>query len=367
MLISARITGVKYTPFLCKALKNFKIKELSKAIENNASFILNIDGKQIALSWWVSAKRTRSYPFARVYDTLSFQGKRVTIIPVMKDEGKDGDRDFLQWDTISLMSLLGVYVIVGYYRAATKNTGYKNKITNQRFDYDYIKQEIKKLLSYQSDALHWNLSQTDQVGNISKRALSAYKRISKKVGVKMHSENSAKTRIGQLLKGKKQFMNLSRSLAKKAQKRESVTIQPKERLNGIKAMITIKNYLGGHYYFTCDEAELHNKELHLIEGKHTKMAEFPSLEDIKDGLLKMVLYTNLEDVKIEGQTFNPVPTLKLTTQKKVNIKSLEKAKPELIRLLKEEARKNNFEVTINDTVVDKGICFGLKKNLKTDR
>jgi hypothetical protein len=27
-------------------------------------------------------------------------------------KGKDGDRDFLQWDTISLMSLLGIYVII---------------------------------------------------------------------------------------------------------------------------------------------------------------------------------------------------------------------------------------------------------------
>ena len=68
---------------------------------------------EFAVSWWVSPKRTRSYPYARVYDTLGFSGKKATIIPIIKDEGKDGDRDFLQWDTISLMSLLGVYVIVG--------------------------------------------------------------------------------------------------------------------------------------------------------------------------------------------------------------------------------------------------------------
>lgn len=82
----------------------------------------------------VSSKRTRSYPYARVYDRLAFQGKKVTIIPIFKDEGLDGDRDFLQWDTVSLMSLLGVYVIIGYYVSATPNPNYKNKITNQRFD-----------------------------------------------------------------------------------------------------------------------------------------------------------------------------------------------------------------------------------------
>ncbi len=43
-------------------------------------------------------------------------------------------------------------------------------------------------------------------------------------------------------------MELSRDLAEKAQKRESVTSQPKEYLTGEKAKLTIKNDLGGYYY-----------------------------------------------------------------------------------------------------------------------
>ena len=35
-------------------------------------------------------------------------------------------------------------------------------------------------------------------------------------------------------------MNLSRELSYKAQRRESITIQPKESLTGTKGMITIK-------------------------------------------------------------------------------------------------------------------------------
>ena len=53
------------------------------------------------LSKWVSPKRTRSYPYARVYNTLRCP-KRITVIPIVKDEGKNGDRDFIQWDTVSL-------------------------------------------------------------------------------------------------------------------------------------------------------------------------------------------------------------------------------------------------------------------------
>ena len=57
------------------------------------------------------------------------------------------------------------------------------------------------------------------------------------------------------MKGKDNFMKLSRMLAEKAQRREQLTVQPKEKLSGTKAIITIRNYLGG-YYFTSDETEV---------------------------------------------------------------------------------------------------------------
>ena len=77
----------------------------------------------------------------------------------------------------------------------------------------------------------------------------------------MHSMESAKRRIAELRKGKERFMELSRKLAHKAQERESVTVQPKECLTGVKGTITIKNYLGGYYYFTCDEVEIHGSDI----------------------------------------------------------------------------------------------------------
>ena len=349
MNIFAEITGLSYTPFLCRKLNIFSFNELDKALSTEATFILKISGEnQIAVSWWVSPKRTRSYPYARVYDTLSFAGKKVTIIPVIKDEGKEGDRDFLQWDTVSLMSLLGVHVIVSYYIDASRSLRYRNKITNQRFDLSLVKSGIQKLLSYQSDALHWNLSQIDNVGEISQKALKAYADISKNLCVEMHSFESAETKIKRLLKGKESFMGLSRELARKAQERESVTTQPKEHLAGIKATVTIKNYLGGYYYFTCDEVEIHEQDIYLIEGKHTKTGNLPSLGDIKDGLSKMILFTNLEDVKFDEMDFNPVPVLKLTTSDKFNIEFITKKQKKLINALRKEAEANGFRIKIND-------------------
>ncbi|HHT9105646.1 MAG TPA: hypothetical protein ACFYD7_07225 [Candidatus Wujingus californicus] len=348
MDVSAKITGITYKPFLCRELKLYDIKNLTDVFDKNASFILNFDKDiQIAVSWWVSAKRTRSYPYARVYDTLGFQGKKVTIIPIFKDEGKEGDRDFLQWDTISLMSLLGVYTIVSYYNRADTSTRYDHKITNQRFDTKHLQYNFDSLFSYQSDALHWNLSQIDAVGKVAEKALAAYKNISEKLNVDMHSFTSAHNRIQELLKGKDNFMNLSRNLAQKAQAREITTIQPKEQLAGTKATLTIKNYLGGYYYFTCDEAKLIKSSICLIEGKHSKKNMLPSTEDIKDGLIKMILFSNLKEVKIGDKEYTPLPILKLTSNKLFSIDKLSSSRIALLKLLLKESVINKFEVLIN--------------------
>ena len=347
MDLSAKITGIKYKPFLCADLKEFSLKKLEEALSKHASFVLNISkGKNVAVSWWVSSKRTRSYPYARVYDTLDFAGRKITIIPVVKDEGKEGDRDFLQWDTVSLMSLLGVYVIIGYYVEAEKNKRYMHKITNQRFDTRYIKEKIQEILFYQSDALHWNLSQVDKIGEIAQRALKSYELISRKTKVEMHSWARAEERIKQLKKGKEKFMEFSRALAKKAQKRESVTIQPKEHLSGKKGVITIKNYLGGFYYFTVDEVRRRGNIVYLIEGKHSKKM-LPSVNDLKDGLIKMILFTNLENVKMNGKFFRVKPVLKLTGEKNFNIRELTSSQRKTLKLLYKEAKTNGFEIRID--------------------
>lgn len=348
MDILAEIKGLKYSPLMCRALDVFILKDIAEAISKEATFILKVgEENKLAVSWWVSPKRTRSYPYARVYDSLGFSGKKVTIIPLIKDEGKQGDRDFLQWDTISLMSLLGVYVIITYYADASISQRFTNKITNQEFAFTQIKTEIKKLSSYHSDALHWNLAQLNNVRTIGHRALVAYETISKKLGVEMHSQSSSERRIEQLVKGKDSFMSLSRELARKAQYRESVTKQPKEKLHGEKATLTIKNYLGGCYYFTCDEIEIHIEDLYLIEGKHTKTVNLPSLGDIKDGLVKMILFTNLQDVKMNDVDYNPIPVLKLTTGSGFSMKSVKSSEKEMLEALSKEAKTNKFRVLVN--------------------
>jgi len=349
MEVFAKITGIKYMPFLCRDLNVYNISELGSALSKNGSFLLDVGlGKRLALSWWVSPKRTRSYPYARVYDTLNFQGKKATIIPIIKDEGLEGDRDFLQWDTISLMSLLGVYTIISYYSYAERSRRYDHKITNQRFDLAHIRTEIRNLLTYQSDALHWNIAQIEKVGVIAKKSLDSYEKISKELCVEMHSKDTSLKRVYELIKGKESFIDISRELAKKAQIRETMTKQPKERLSGVKASLTIKNYLGGYYFFTCDEAQIEKKIVYLVEGKHSSRSILPSLDDIKDGLIKMILFTNLKDVKICNTSYIHLPILKLTSNLPFSTSLLSNVQISNLKLLKKEAKTNDFRVLIND-------------------
>ena len=306
-----------------------------------------MDGDYFAISRWVSAKRTRSYPYARVYDTLGFKGKRITVIPIYKDEGFDGDRDFLQYDTVSLMSLLGVYVIIAYYDKAEGNKGYENKITDQEFDHNFVSERIMEIASYHSDALHWNMGQLEQAANIGERAIESYGNISRTLGITMHSENGARNKIRELASGLEIFRDASRARGINAQFRERGTVQPKEFLDGEKATITITNFYNGFYPFTVDEAFLNGTDLYLIEAKHTGHGKIPSLEDIKDGVLKMIIFSNLDTVTIDNRKYNSVPALKLTTASQISYSDLDAKSKAILDDVRNEANKNHFRLIFN--------------------
>lgn len=347
MDLSAKITGLKYKPYLCAVLPEFDIAHLEQALSKSA-FILDLgNGGKVAASRWVSPKRTRSYPYARVYDTLGFGGKKITIIPVMKDEGKRGDRDFLQWDTVAMMSLLGVYVIIAYYATADRSARYRHKITNQQFHLPYISQKLTALQSYHSDPLHWNLEQLEDIGNIGQTALDCYRQMADNLDVEFHSEKSAERKIETVRESKDAFISHSRDLAEAAQRRETVTTQPKENVAGAKASITITNYLGGNYYLTLDEVEISGSRIHLIEAKHSRRNMLPSPSDIKDALIKMALFTNLSDVESDGVVYDPVPVMKLTGNARFDPNKLNRSQKKFWLLLMEhEAKFNEFDVRV---------------------
>ncbi len=266
MNISGTITGITYKVLLAENLQS--IEATSFDINQVPTACIIHDGKySFAISRWVSPKRTRSYPYERVYNTLT-TSKKITVIPIVKDEGAEGDRDFIQWDTVSLMSLLDVFVIFAYYNKAEKAN---KKITNQQFDNNFVLSKIKEIEQYHSSALHWNLNELNtNLHDIIDKVKTSYALIEESTGVKLHKISGLDNFKNKIGKDVSLFMEFSRGKAEKAQSREFVTVQPKENLSTLtKAKVTITNYLGGQYFFTVDEVKISKDKLSLIEGKHS--------------------------------------------------------------------------------------------------
>jgi hypothetical protein len=361
MNISGTITGITYKVLLAENLQS--IEATSFDINQVPTACIIHDGKySFAISRWVSPKRTRSYPYERVYNTLT-TSKKITVIPIVKDEGAEGDRDFIQWDTVSLMSLLDVFVIFAYYNKAEKAN---KKITNQQFDNNFVLSKIKEIEQYHSSALHWNLNELNtNLHDIIDKVKTSYASIEESTGVKLHNASGLDNFKNKIGKDVSLFMEFSRGKAAKAQSREFVTIQPKENLSTLtKAKVTITNYLGGQYFFTVDEVKISKDKLSLIEGKHSVNAVLPSKGDIKDGLLKMILYCNLSDTKVDGKKISCEQILELTSTKLKGAihshstpKEIENffvnnkfsvSQRELVTTLFAETRSNKFTVRIKE-------------------
>lgn len=313
--INAVISEIQYDYLLRSNLNEYDISSVKTGqCFKSGAFKLKSGDNVIGVSTWVSPKRTRSYPFERVYNTCHLS-KKATIIPLVKDEGREGDRDYLQWDTVSLMSLLNVYVIICWYDNAKRSSRYQNKITNQEYNFDYIYKKLKSLESYQSDALHWNVKQVDNLKWISQQARNFYySRVPEELGVEMKGVSSYDRKTEKITCDAESFKESSRSAAISAQRRESLAIQPKENVIFEKGKINIKNLIGGEYYWTVDELVLIDDNVYLIEKKHSQN-KIPSIADIKDGFLKNVLYSNIKTARIKNKNINVVPVIGLTGNK----------------------------------------------------
>ena len=60
----------------------------------------------------------------------------------------------------------------------------------------------------------------------------------------------------------------------------------------------------------------------------------------------MILFTNLEDVKADGEKYKPIAVLKLTVENHFNENQLSFSQREILKLLREEAKVNNFQIML---------------------
>lgn len=343
-------------------------------IEANTFGLIKSPNTQIAYSQWVSPKRTRSYPFARIYNTYN-AAKVITIIPIIKDEGKDGDRDRIQYSTISWMNLLNIYIVLGYYETAEKSSkkgqNNKHKLTNQKFNHEFIKSQIDEILAYHQSALHWNKNLFEEkFVPTFQQALDSYDLISKKTGVMIHPRQQMDKYLQKVIDEFEEFKNISLKGSQNASKREAFTSHELEYLiDGLKATFSIENYLGGVYYLTPDEI-FHDNDIYIIqESKNTTKESLPKLADIQDGLFKLILFSNLDSLNLNGQPVSFITKLKLTGKNVIgsilfpdasakeleyflatNMKIFQSKQKEIIRKLALESKNNQklkIEITSN--------------------
>jgi VWFA-related protein len=366
--ISGDVSKIVYKQFVNDTLREFKLENFDVNRASRA-FFLTSGAEKIAVSRWISPKRTRSYPYERVYDTLAFNGRKVTIIPVVKDEGLGGERDFLQWDTISLLSLLDVHVVLAYYDSAEKNVKRNDQITGQKFDNNYIASRLNEIFNFKGTTRQWNEREMKQLKAVLEKAKLAYQKISKDTKTYLH-DWSALDELIKYAATPQNFIEFSRRKSQSAQNREFVTEQPKEALStDTKAKVTINNALFGRYFFTCDETKIENKTVYLMEAKHSARAKMPSRNDIKDGFVKLMLYTNLQNVKVGASPHKLKVQIRLTANAlKGSINSdasneaIEKflsdnlfavSDANFVKKLFGEARANNFTIILEHAVTAK--------------
>jgi len=357
--VSGEVEKIKYKQFVNDTLRESKLENFD--INKSAGAFMLSNGKEkIAVSRWISPKRTRSYPYERVYDTLAHSGKKVTIIPVVKDEGLGGERDFLQWDTISLLSLLDVHVVLAYYNDAIKNTKRSDQITEQKYDNNYVLARLNETYNFKGTVRDWNEREAKELKSVFEKAKLAYRKISKNTNTYLHDE-AALDEIIKYSATPQKFVEFSRLKAQKAQRRESQTKQPKEALaTDTKEKITISNALFGKYYFTVDETRREPQTVYLVEAKHSERVRLTNKSDIKDALIKMMVYTNLLNVRVGDEPRDYRVVLKLTSSKingsiNSNAKDeeltkycsdnlIDSSQKEFLRKLFTEARENKFTV-----------------------
>lgn len=162
----------------------------------------------------------------------------------------------------------------------------------------------------------------------------------------MHSYESGLQRLEGTSFESNDLKEVSRDLAMRAQHAETQTVHTSEDPTWRKARLDIGNHLGGNYYLTVDQVKFSSSDLELIEAKHSQQG-LPSMNDIKDALVKLILYTNLEFMWFKHKRYKVKPNLLLTSSQDLSQENLTKRHQTILdKLINEEAKRIDFAVEL---------------------
>lgn len=290
----------------------------------------------------------------------------------IRKDTKQNQRRSVPGDSFALLrffSRLKLYSFARLYDSAEKNPKRADQITRQKYDDNYVTSRLNEIFYFNGTAGEWNERETVQLKPMFEKAKLAYRRISKATKTYLHDEAALNELINYAATPQR-FIEFSRRKSQKAQAREFQTEQPKEALaTDTKSKITITNALFGKYFFTVDETKIEPQMIYLIEAKHSSRGKFPSRSDIKDGLIKMMLYTNLRQVKVGAKSYDLKVQIRLTSnqlegsvdsdakneaiEKFFVSNSFDSADVNFFAKLFREARANKFTIILEHAVTAK--------------
>jgi hypothetical protein len=306
------VREINYQAGLTEPLTKFPLAEFD--INRAKAFgIIQTEDTELAYSKWVSPKRTQNHPLARLYNTYATQpgtgiiSKILTIVPVIKDDGRDGEIDKIQYSTLAWLNLLNTYLVLGYYdRAEPQKETDRQKLTHQRLNPEFVRSQIEEIATSQQTALQWNQQLlADRFTEIVRRALDAYWEISDRTGVKIHAY------VGMDDYRKALLADFEASRDESARK---APIAQAVKYNGSSTPATfcIQDDRGSIYGIAPEEILLRDGQYILQESRTSARKGLPDLAEIQDGLCKLIVYSNLDSLKIKTEAVEFSTRLKLT-------------------------------------------------------
>ena len=152
---------------------------------------------------------------------------------------------------------------------------------------------------------------------VYEKAVESYQSISSGTGIATHSALDHRNVLATFLRNGRfdltafRDATLPRSYA--AAMRETLTSHTHEvLLDGQKALFSITNWLGGQYYLTADEVYKFGEKVIIQESKNCTGMKLPTTDDIKDGLFKLILFANMDELTFAGEPVSFDVRLKIT-------------------------------------------------------
>jgi hypothetical protein len=297
------VREINYQACLTEPLTKFPLADFD--INRAKAFgIIQTENGDLAYAKWISPKRTQNYPLARVYNTYTDTTPKIkilTIVPVIKDDGRDGDIDKIQYSTVSWLNLLNTYLVLGYYdQADRQKESDRQKLTHQRFNNESIRSQIQEIASSQQTALQWNQQLfAERFTDILRRALDAYWEISDRTGVKIHAYVGMDDYRSALMAD---FEAPQKEGVRKAPIAHPVKYQSSNpKSSNPTATFCIQDESGRVYAIAPDEILFIDDHYILQESKTSTRKALPDLLEIQDALCKLILFSNLDTLKLSDQ------------------------------------------------------------------